>query len=124
MRTILGCTLAAVLVLVAGFHADARQDKVDAKKIIGKWEPKEQPKGAKLIYEFAKEGKLTLSFTIGDKSEKLDGTYKIDGEKISATLKKGDKEETQNRTIVKLTDAELVTKDEKGMEKTLLRIKE
>jgi hypothetical protein len=40
MRAILGCGLAVVLAVTAGVSADDKAEKVDGKKLIGKWEPK------------------------------------------------------------------------------------
>ena len=61
MRVLLGCV--AVLVL-AGFTS-AADDKIDAKKLIGKWEPakpsKEEPP---MVLEFADGGKLTVTVTV------------------------------------------------------------
>jgi uncharacterized protein (TIGR03066 family) len=42
------------------------------------------------------------------------GTYEVDGDKLTTTLKVGDKEAKQTLTITKLTDSEMSTKDEKG----------
>jgi uncharacterized protein (TIGR03066 family) len=40
MRTLLGCTLG--LVLCCGVSAEDKKDAIDAKKLIGKWTPKEK----------------------------------------------------------------------------------
>src|SRR5947199_1452320 len=119
MRVLLGCALG--LFLCCGLSA--ADDKVDAKKLIGKWEPKEKKEGASMVIEFAKDGKLTITVTGKGKEVKIDGTYKVDGNKLVTTLKVGDKEKTDASTVTKLTDSELTTKDEKGKEDTLLRVK-
>jgi uncharacterized protein (TIGR03066 family) len=46
----------------------------------------------------------------------------VDGNKLTATMMVGDQERTLTSTISKLTDTELVGTDEKGREKTLVRI--
>jgi uncharacterized protein (TIGR03066 family) len=124
MRAILGCGLAVVLAVTAGVSADDKTEKVDGKKLIGKWEPKpdDGKKAENFVIEFAKEGKV--SFTAGGGAIKADGTYKLDGNKLLLTLKLGDMEKSMTRTISKLTDTELVSKDEKGKEDTLVRIKD
>jgi uncharacterized protein (TIGR03066 family) len=119
MRVLLGCAL--TLVLCCGVSAE---DKIDAKKLVGKWEPKEKKEGGSAVIEFTKDGKVTITLAAKGKEVKFDGTYKVDGNKVTTTMKFGDKERTDTQTITKLTDTELVSKDEKGKEETLLRVKE
>lgn len=114
MRTLLACAL--VLAAYCGARAE---DKIDAKKLVGKWETKDKD-----VIEFTKDGKMTLTAKSGDKELKYEGTYKVDGNKLSATIKVDDRERTQKRTIAKLTDAELMTKGEEGEEETFVRIKD
>lgn len=117
MRTLLGVALA---VLLTGGASQAEDKKVDAKKLLGKWETK--PDAAeKFQVEFLKDGKLTL--TAGEM--KIPGTYKLDGNKITVVIKIGDDEKKMTRTISKLTDTEITSKDdESGKEDTLVRVKE
>jgi uncharacterized protein (TIGR03066 family) len=121
MRVILGLALLAVMGLAAGANAraDDKDVKIDAKKLIGKWTPKEEKE--KFTVEFMKDGKMKLN--LGDMS--LDGTYKLEGNKLALTIKFGDKEEKMNRVITKVTDTEIVSrKDEEGAkEDTLVRVK-
>jgi uncharacterized protein (TIGR03066 family) len=123
MRAILGCGLAVVMAVVAVAAADAADEKIDAKKLVGKWQPKEEKKDAKVVIEFTKDGKALYTATADGKDFKIEGTYKLDGNKLALTMKFGDKEDTKTRTISKLTDTELTSKDEKGKEDTLVRIK-
>jgi uncharacterized protein (TIGR03066 family) len=120
MRALIGCV--AVLVL-AGFTG-AADDKIDTKKLIGKWEPakpgKDEPS---FVLEFADKGKFTVSFTVGGKTEKIEGTYKVDGNKIEVAMSLNGKEVKETHTVTKLTDDEMVSKDSKGKEDTLKRIK-
>ena len=71
MRTFVGCAL----VLALAFSATAvAQEKVDGKKLIGKWAPKEDKKGGPaMTLEFMKDGKLALSVDFMGKAEKIDG---------------------------------------------------
>ncbi|QEG26601.1 hypothetical protein GobsT_13440 [Gemmata obscuriglobus] len=121
MRVILGCALTALLVAAAGVGADDKVEKIDAGKLIGKWHPKEKKD---VVIEFKKEGKLGLTLGEGDKAFKAEGTYKLDGNKLTTTLKAGAQEKTNTITISKLTDTELTGKDENGKEDTLVRIKD
>lgn len=123
MRTLLIGTLA--LLLCCSLSAEEKKDeKIDAKKLVGQWEPKEKTEGRTMVFEYTKDGKLTLTTTEGKKESKLEGTYKVDGNKITTTAKVGDKELSQTRTIAKLTDTELVIADEKGRGNTFVRIKD
>jgi uncharacterized protein (TIGR03066 family) len=122
MRAILGCALAVALVANAGF-AEEKKVEIDAKKLIGKWEPKEK-EGKAFVVEFQKDGKLTFTAGGKDKELKADGTYKVDGNKLVLTIKFGEKEEKMTRTVSKLTDTELTSSDDKGKEDTLVKIKE
>jgi len=106
-----------VLALVGGVAA--ADDKIDAKKLLGKWEHKEMM----FVVTFAKDGKVAIEG--GDL--KIDGTYKLDGSKLTMKIKFGDEEKEMKRTITKLSDTELTStdddkKDDKG--DTLVRVKD
>jgi uncharacterized protein (TIGR03066 family) len=125
MRTITGSTLAIVLLAVAGVAgAQPKDEKIDGKKLIGKWEPADGPKEFKVVIEFSEKGKVTVSADIGGKAETIEGTYKLSGDKLTVSMKKGDKEKSETMTITKLTDTELVATDEKGKEEKLKRVVE
>lgn len=117
MRLILGC--AAMMLVVAAAPAEDKTEKIDAKKLVGKWEPAGDGKG-KVVIEFAKDGKLHVT----EKDMKHDGTYTVDGNKITVAMTFVGMEQKHTVTVTKLTDAELTTKDEKGKEETLTRIKD
>jgi uncharacterized protein (TIGR03066 family) len=120
MRAILNGSMVAVLCLGTGLLAEDKKDeKIDAKKLVGKWGPK---KGGAFTFEFTKDGKATFSAPDDGKDSK--GTYKVDGDKLTLTMKMGDMEQTITRTVSKLTDTELVSADERGKESTLFRIKD
>ena len=125
MRAILGGTLAVVLCLGSGLLAeDKKADPIDAKKLVGKWEPKEKKEGVRVVLEFNKDGKASLTRTDDGVERTFGGTYKVDGNKVTTILKWGDKEQTDTRTVSKLTDTEMVSTDEKGREITLVRLKD
>ena len=113
MRMLLGCALVLGMVCAA-----AAQEKIDAKKLVGKWENKEQ----KFTVEFRKDGKVSVAGG-PDGSLRADGTYKLDGNKLVMTVKFGDDQKKMTRTVSKLTDTELTSKDdETGKEDTLTRV--
>lgn len=122
MRIVLGCAL-AVLIAGVGLAAD---EKIDAKKLVGKWEPKdrkEKKEGESVVIEFTKGGEVAVTHSGRGNDVKFGGTYKVEGDKLTTTMKLGGDERSQTQTIVKLTDAELVVKNEKGREEALVRIK-
>ena len=74
MRANLGFALAVVLVVGTGLNAG---DKVDAKKLLGKWESKEfKIFNLSKVAEFAKDGKAVFTHTDGKGNvTKVEGTY-------------------------------------------------
>ena len=124
MRLVLGFTLLAVMGLVTVAAADDQKDsKIDGKKLIGKWTPKDPKKEAGLTIEFAKDGKMFVFITIAGKEEKIEGTYSLDGDKLKVGLKFMAKEKQETMTITKLTDDELETVDSKMSKELLIRVK-
>jgi uncharacterized protein (TIGR03066 family) len=84
-------------------------------KIVGVWElvkGSDLPPGTS--FEFMKDGKMKVSIKDGDKTTEMNGTYKVEGDKLTNAGKGPDgKEQKETDTIVKLTDTELVIKDDK-----------
>jgi uncharacterized protein (TIGR03066 family) len=119
MRTLLG--VAVVLVLACG--ATAADEKIDGKKLIGKWEPKTPKKGENMTMEFTKDGKLIIVGELNGKEMKIEGTYKIDGDKLSFKLKFGDLDIEETVTLTKLTDEEMEGKDKEGKAESFKRVK-
>ncbi|HVL14740.1 MAG TPA: TIGR03066 family protein [Gemmata sp.] len=119
MRTIIG---AALVLALAGFTTAAGQEKIDGKKLIGKWEPADLA-GALMVVEFADKGKVTVSVEKGGKGTKAEGTWKLDGDKLEMALKIDGKDQKETITVTKLTDDEFVGKDSKGKEEKLKKIK-
>jgi uncharacterized protein (TIGR03066 family) len=122
MRTFVGC--AVVLALALGATAEAQDKKIDGTKLIGKWAPKEDKKGGSMTLEFTKDGKLSLAVDFMGKSEKIDGTYKLTGDKLDVTLKFGGDEKKETLTVKTLTDTELETTDTKGKTDSFTRVKD
>ena len=123
MRVLLSCVLA--LVVCCTLSADEKKDeKIDVKKLVGKWEWKEKVPDVSALIEFTKDGKLIFSIGPKGKEIKVEGTYKVDGNKLTYTMPVDKKDQSTTLTITKLTDTELMSKDETGKEETLVRIKD
>jgi uncharacterized protein (TIGR03066 family) len=121
MRTLIGAIVILAFAATTGVRAQEKEkdkDKIDLKKLMGKWEPKE----GKVLIEFADKGKLVLSVDANGKGQKFEGTYKLDGNRLEIDILI-DKQQKETLTVKKLTDDELVTTDSKGKEETLKRKK-
>ena len=116
MRTLLGLAMVVGLAAAGGAGADDK-DKIDAKKLIGKWEPKEEKKGSKMVIEYTKDGKVVLTADAEGKEFKVEGTYKLTGNKLELALKIGEMEVKDTVTITKLTDDEMEGESGKGGKK-------
>ncbi|MCE9533882.1 MAG: TIGR03066 family protein [Planctomycetes bacterium] len=110
MKTIL---LALSAFFLAGLSmAVAADEKIDVKKLVGKWEAVKVdegtlPKGT--IVEFTADGKMKVIAKKGDKDETIEGTYKTDATSFTYTLSIEKKEFSQKITIKKLSADELDT---------------
>ncbi|MBL8824968.1 MAG: TIGR03066 family protein [Planctomycetia bacterium] len=118
----LRCGISLIALLAALISTSAMQDKIDGKLLLGKWEPETKPQGAKLVIEFAKEGKLTVDAEFGGQKINMDGSYKLEGDQLTITMKQQGKEETTKMKVTKLNDKEMVTKDDKDKMETLKRV--
>jgi uncharacterized protein (TIGR03066 family) len=97
--------------------APPRKEAANQEKILGTWQLTKSESGGPLgaTLEFTKDGKIKLSATLDGKAINLEGTYAVDGDKLTVTWKvTGDKDLKDTETITKLTETELVTKDDKG----------
>ncbi len=128
MRTLIG--IGAVLVLACGIATadDKKGEKFDAAKLLGKWEPSQPKKGEEFVMDFAKDGKLSVTGTLDGKLQTFEGSYKLDGAKLSFELKvkgaDGKVEEVKETvTLSKLTDDEMEGKDKEGKVEALKRVK-
>lgn len=122
MRVLIGlCALAAVCGAVAA--DDKKDEKFDAAKLLGKWEPKEAKKGEEFVLEFDKGGKMTVRGTLDGKPQTLEGTYKLDGNKLSFELKAPGETIKETITLLKLDDDELEGREKDGRVEALKRVK-
>lgn len=124
MRTAFGLVL---LVVVPVAVADDKGDRVDGKKLVGRWEPaKPRPDAPEIVYEFSKDGKMAMVPKGTDPDRAAKGTYKLDGNKLTLTAKgvgEDGKDAVLSVTVTKLTDDELEVKVE-GKPETYKRVKE
>ena len=104
-------------------RADEKKD-IDKAKLVGKWKVtkgENVPAGATI--EFTKDGKLSMSFDVNGTIMKVEGTYKVEGDKLHTTIKMGDKEEMDTDTLKSLTDDKLVVEDKAGKVVELEKVK-
>jgi uncharacterized protein (TIGR03066 family) len=108
----MSCLLIVALLLLVPSSGLA-DDKIDAKLLVGKWQPEKLPDGVeKMTLEFHKGDKVTLDINAQGGNQKLEGTYKVDGNNVNIKMTINGNETDQKRKVTKLTEDELVTKDE------------
>ncbi len=106
MRT-LGFTLSIGLAFILTCAASAEDKPINKEMIIGTWTAKpSQPDGQEMTYEFTKEGKFTMAFTVNGTPRKLEGTYEVIADRIKLKLRGST--ETESNKIKTLTDKEMV----------------
>ena len=115
MRVLSG--LIAPLLCLTFASANTRAADVDKDKLIGAWEmilPEEVKKlDLKIVLEFAKDGKATMSMDGFGKKETKGGTWKLDGDKLTITPT-DEKDKTETITIKSLTADKLTVADKSG----------
>ncbi len=120
MRVLLAGAIVCLLgaVALADDKKDKKETKSDnAKLIVGKWEVSKADEGTLpmgTMIEFTKDGKLILSFKVGEQENKMEGTYKLKGDKFDIIFKMGDNEHTDEIIIKKLDDTTLSTANKEG----------
>jgi uncharacterized protein (TIGR03066 family) len=121
MRMLLGCALAILAVHFSLSADDKKTDAIYAKKLVGKWAMKKD--AGKTVVEFTKDGKMLVDTVVNEKPMKIEGTYKLEGKKLTVTVKAGGKEVERVQTIFDVTDTELITTDEQGKKEFSTRVK-
>lgn len=119
MRAGIGCVL--VIVLAASAGAD---DKIEAAKLVGKWEALQGKKDARMVLEFGKDGKLSATAPVEGKDTRIEGTYALDGAQLTLTLKAGGNEIKETQTITRLTADELEWDGKSGVKDKFRRVKD
>jgi uncharacterized protein (TIGR03066 family) len=121
MNRLFALALGGLIVITASFATAADDD--NAKKIVGKWEVTKSgtdlPTGSTV--EFTKDGKLT-AIVKGDDT-KLEGTYKVEKEKLTVKLSVNGQSIEEIVTITKLTDDALETKDKDAKTDVFKKVK-
>jgi uncharacterized protein (TIGR03066 family) len=112
------CLLGIGIILTGSVRA-APAPKSNQTMILGVWEVIKSDDGTPPMttIEFTRDGKLKVKTKVGDQTLTMEGTYKLEGDKLTVTLMTPDekeKEVTDTVTITKLTDKDLITKDQKG----------
>ena len=122
MRTLLG---AVAVVAACGWAAaeDKKEERFDATKLVGRWEPKEPKKGEEFVLEFTKDGKVTVKGTLDGKPQTLEGVYQFDGGKLTFEVKAPGEVIKETIALTKLTDDEFEGKDKEGKVEALKRVK-
>lgn len=104
MRAGYGVVLA--LALVGGATGDEKKDeKIDAKLLVGKWKQTEPKDGPQFVLEFTADGKVFVTATVDKLTIKGSGTYELKGNKLTMkTRPDGADDDTEGGgTITKLT---------------------
>jgi uncharacterized protein (TIGR03066 family) len=117
MKSLFAFALGVVILVPVGRCAAAEDP---AKQIVGKWEITKSEEKALVgaTVEFTKDGKFSAKVKIDDKDVTLEGTYKVEGNKLTTKMKIEDEVKEDTDTITKLTDdlLELTDKDKKVTE--------
>jgi uncharacterized protein (TIGR03066 family) len=107
--------VAIVCLIGAGVRAEEKAD--NAKLIVGKWTVSKADEGTVdkgATVEFSSDGKVKAVHKKGDEDATIEGTYKVDGDKLTMTMKAGTDERKIEITIKKLTKTELHTENSEG----------
>jgi uncharacterized protein (TIGR03066 family) len=107
-----------VVALTAGVRAEKKEEKKDnAKLLLGSWEATKAAEGTLpvgAVVTFEKDGKFKTVGKVDGKEETHGGTYTVDGDKFTLTMKQGDNVMKLTITIKKISDTELVTASDDG----------
>ena len=115
---------AVVCLLAGGARAEEKTDY--AKMIVGKWEVSKADEGTVPVgaaIEFTKDGKVKVSGKKDGQDVNAEGTYKVEGNKFTVTMKRGEEEHSQTITISKISDTEMDTENKDGKKVTLTKKK-
>lgn len=95
--------------------AAPKADNTNREKIVGTWEIAKSNTGLVGTHmEFTRDGKLIMTAKAGDQTIKVEGTYTVDGDKLSIVQAMPGQTVRESTKIRELTDKTLVTVDETG----------
>jgi uncharacterized protein (TIGR03066 family) len=108
--------------------ADDPKDKPTPDKLMGAWKVIKEgqepvPPSTLTTVEFLKDNKLKLTITINNEPKVSDGTWKLEGMRLTTTLKMDGKDKTDVVEITKLDEMKLEFKDATGKMVTMERTK-
>ena len=114
MRTERALTLAFTALLPLAL---AGCGKSHADRIVGTWEAAkgEIPPGS--TWQFTNDGKVIMHMKVREEEKKGEGTYQIDGDKLTLTVAAGGESQTIKALIKTLTDTTLVLEGAEGRNK-------
>ena len=107
----------AAMVVVLNTSGRAGEDTDYAKLLIGKWEVTKADEGTVpvgSIIEFTRDGKFKASIKKGESQEVSEGTYKVEKETVTVTMKKDGEEQSKKVTLSKINEKEMTCKHEDG----------
>jgi uncharacterized protein (TIGR03066 family) len=116
MKVVWAAVAACLTLALIGTAGGQDKKGIDKAKLIGVWEvvkAEAVPPGTTI--EFLKGDKLIVNTRLGGEAIKVEGDYKVDGDKISYTLRAKGQEFKNTGTIRTLSDTTLVVVDEKGV---------
>lgn len=90
--------------------------------MLGKWVPRDEKKNSRKTFEFARDGKLTLTLGLAGKATKQGGTYQLNGTKLTVALKLGDRQLRHELAVQRLGDNEIAIEDADGSRETWVRV--
>jgi uncharacterized protein (TIGR03066 family) len=122
-RAIPGCVFALLTFCSTATAEDRKKEKFDAAKLVGRWGPKDKKDGTYTI-EYRADGTVVLVGTADGREWRWEGTYKLEGSRLSAVLRSEIGEWSGVNTLTKLTGAELTGKNSSGNPFSLIRLKE
>ena len=116
--------LAGLVALSAAQAAETPKDKPkpDATLLVGVWRfvktSGKAPEGIRATTEYTKDGKVVVLMQVKDEKRQAEGTYKLDGDKLTQVMKLRGKETTEVVTVEVLTKEKLtfVGKDKERSE--------
>jgi len=107
----------AAMVVVLNGCARAADEADVAKFLIGKWEVTKADEGTVpegSIIEFTRDGKVKASIKKGESLEVTEGTYKVEKDTVTVTMKKDGEEQSKKVTISKINEKEMTCKHDDG----------
>ena len=122
-RAISRCVFAVLAFCGTSAAEDPKKEKFDAAKLAGRWGPKDKKDGTHTV-EYRAAGTILLTGTDNGRERRWEGTYRLEGDRLSAVLRSDAGEWSGADTVTKLTGAELTGKHSDGKAFSLVRLKE